>query len=142
MLWIPPTLAVKCLLFVLEKPHTIYQETNHLKIWEEFLTSSLCGKCQNLSICRNSTSIQHLFLRFMQWIPPCLLNVYYSYWKNHLQSIRKPTISKYERNFSPPVYVENAKISVYVETPHLFNIFLRMCLNLGVSKIFWSFHFF
>ena len=55
------TLSVKCVLFVLEQPHTIYQETNHLKIWEEFSTSSLGGKCQNLSICRNSTSIRHFF---------------------------------------------------------------------------------
>ncbi len=64
--WIFPvnsTLSVKCILFVLEQPHTIYQETNHLEIWEELSTSSLGGKCQNLSICRNSTSIQHFFLR-------------------------------------------------------------------------------
>ena len=40
-----------------------------------------------------------------------------------LQCIRKPTPSKYERNFPPLVYVDNAKISVYIETPHLFNIF-------------------
>ena len=50
-------------IFTLEQPHTIYQETNHLEIWEEFPTSSLGGKCQNLSLCRNSTSIQHFFLR-------------------------------------------------------------------------------
>ncbi len=31
------------------------------QIWEEFPTSSLDGKCQNLSICRYSTSIQHFF---------------------------------------------------------------------------------
>ncbi len=28
-----------------------------------------------------------------------------------------------ERNFPPLVYVENAKISVYVESPNYFNIF-------------------
>ena len=35
-------------------------------LWEEVSTSSLGWKCQNLSICRNSTSIQHFFLRV--WI--------------------------------------------------------------------------
>ena len=38
-------------------------------------------------------------------------------------TIRKTTTSKYERNFPPLVYVEKATISVYVETPRLFNIF-------------------
>ena len=42
------TLSVKCVLFVLEQPHTIYQETNHLEIWEEFPTSSVGGKSQNM----------------------------------------------------------------------------------------------
>ncbi len=37
------------------------QETNHLKTWKEFPISSLCRKCQNLCICRKSTSIQHFF---------------------------------------------------------------------------------
>ena len=44
------TLPDKCILFVLEQPHTIYQETNQLEIWEEVPSSSLGGKCQNLSI--------------------------------------------------------------------------------------------
>ena len=56
---------------------------------------------------------------FGVWIPPCLFNAYYSYWKSHIQSIWKSTTSKYEGNFAPLGYVENAKISVHVETPQL-----------------------
>ena len=67
----------------------------------------------------------------MPWIcavnSTCLLNAYYLYWKSHTQSIRKPTTSNYERNLPLLVYVEDAKISVYVETPHLFNIFFWEC---------------
>ncbi len=52
-------------MFRTENPHTICQETNHLKIWEERnfppLVYVWCGKCQTLSICRNFTSIQHFF---------------------------------------------------------------------------------
>ncbi len=33
---------------------------------------------------------------------------------------------KYERNTPPQAKVENAKISVYVESSHHFNIFVRM----------------
>ena len=35
--------------------------------------------------------------------------------------------SKYERKFSLLICVENAKILVYVETPHLFNVFFWEC---------------
>ncbi len=59
--WFCAVNSTLSVIHILEKPHTIYQETNHLNIWEEFPSSSLCGKCQNLSIYRNSTSIQHFF---------------------------------------------------------------------------------
>ena len=42
-------------------------------------------------------------------------------------TIRKPITSKYERNFQPLVYVENAKFSVYVETLHLLYFFFWEC---------------
>ncbi len=75
----------------------------------------------------------------------CVLLVLY--WKSHIQSIRRPTTSKYERNFPPLVYVENAKISVYVETPHLFNIFsesvgppFKLYLNSGRNAVATPYH--
>ena len=40
------------------------------------------------------------------------------------------------RNFPPLVYVENAKISVYAEAPHLFNIFFfwECTVRVGLKK--------
>ncbi len=61
------------------------------------------------------------------YIIKILMVAYYLYWKSYRQFIRKLTTPKYERNFPPLVYVENAKISVYVETPHLFNILFWKC---------------
>ncbi len=44
----------------------------------------------------------------------------YLNWKSH---ILENNHIKYESNTPPQVKVENAKISVYVESPHHFNIF-------------------
>ena len=48
-----------------------------------------------------------------------------------------PATSNYERNFPPLFYVENTKISVYVESPHNFNIFFWEC-RLKVSFHRWD----
>ncbi len=39
----------------------------------------------------------------------------------------------FERSFSPLVYMKNVKISVYVKTPHLFNIFFLRVLTCNMQ---------
>ncbi len=42
---------------------------------------------------------------------------------------------KYEKNTPPQVEVENAKISVYAENPHHFNIFFWECIKTFILSV-------
>ncbi len=50
-----------------------------------------------------------------------------------------PATSNYERNFPPVflIYVDNTKNSVYVESPHNFNIFFSECTCLWALLVLY-----